>query len=45
VSFSVEDRRSECLLVNGQFIDEITMATILPVMRPNLNRKVGHDPP
>jgi RimJ/RimL family protein N-acetyltransferase len=28
--FSVEGRRAECLLVNGQFIDELTMAAILP---------------
>jgi hypothetical protein len=25
----VEGRRSECLLVDGQFIDELTMAVIL----------------
>ena len=28
--FTVEGRRAECLLVNGQFIDELTMATLLP---------------
>lgn len=28
--FTVEGRRSECLLVDGQFIDELTMATLLP---------------
>src|SRR5579859_2941533 len=31
MGFSVEGRRSECLLVNGQFIDELTMALLLPV--------------
>ena len=30
MGFSVEGRRSECLLVGGQFIDELTMAVILP---------------
>ncbi|SRR6266571_6337113 len=30
MGFSVEGRRSECLLVDGQFIDELTMAAILP---------------
>ena len=30
MGFSVEGRRSECLFVDGQFIDELTMATILP---------------
>jgi len=30
MGFSVEGRRSECLLVDGQFIDELTMAVILP---------------
>ena len=29
--FTVEGRRSECLLVDGQFIDELTMALLLPV--------------
>ena len=28
--FSVEGRRSECLFIDGQFIDELTMAVILP---------------
>src|SRR5690242_2869962 len=28
--FTVEGRRSECLFVDGQFIDELTMATLLP---------------
>jgi hypothetical protein len=30
VGFAVEGHRSECLFVEGQFIDELTMATILP---------------
>ena len=30
MGFSVEGRRSECLLVDGQFVDELTMAVILP---------------
>jgi RimJ/RimL family protein N-acetyltransferase len=30
MGFSVEGRRCECLLVNGQFVDELTMAVILP---------------
>ena len=30
MGFSVEGRRCECLLVDGQFIDELTMAVILP---------------
>ena len=30
MGFSVEGRRRECLLVDGQFIDELTMAVILP---------------
>jgi ribosomal protein S18 acetylase RimI-like enzyme len=29
--FTVEGRRSECLLVDGQFVDELTMALLLPV--------------
>ena len=32
--FTVEGRRSECLLVDGQFIDELTMATLLPTRQP-----------
>jgi RimJ/RimL family protein N-acetyltransferase len=28
--FAVEGRRSECLLIDGQFVDELTMAAILP---------------
>ena len=31
--FSVEGRRSECLLIDGRFIDELTMAVILPAER------------
>jgi len=30
MGFSVEGRRSECLLIEGQFVDELTMAAILP---------------
>ena len=30
MGFSVEGRRSECLLIDGRFIDELTMAMILP---------------
>ena len=30
MGFSVEGRRCECLLVDGRFIDELTMAVILP---------------
>jgi RimJ/RimL family protein N-acetyltransferase len=30
MGFSVEGRRSECLLIDGQFIDELTMALLLP---------------
>ena len=30
MGFSVEGRRSECLFIDGQFIDELTMAVILP---------------
>jgi RimJ/RimL family protein N-acetyltransferase len=30
MGFSVEGRRSECLLIDGRFIDELTMAVILP---------------
>ena len=28
--FSIEGRRSECLLIDGQFIDELYMAMVLP---------------
>ena len=31
MGFSIEGRRTECLLVDGQFVDELTMAAILPV--------------
>lgn len=31
MGFSVEGRRSECLFVDGQFIDELTLAAILPI--------------
>jgi RimJ/RimL family protein N-acetyltransferase len=31
MGFSVEGRRSECLLIDGRFIDELTMAVILPI--------------
>jgi len=30
MGFRVEGRRVECLLVDGQFVDELTMAAILP---------------
>jgi len=30
MGFTVEGRRSECLLIDGQFIDEFTMAAIIP---------------
>jgi hypothetical protein len=29
MSFSVAGRRSECLLIDGQFVDELYMAAIL----------------
>jgi RimJ/RimL family protein N-acetyltransferase len=29
MGFTVEGRRAECLLVDGQFVDELTMAAIL----------------
>ena len=31
--FSIEGRRSECLLIDGQFIDELYMAMVLPQPR------------
>jgi RimJ/RimL family protein N-acetyltransferase len=31
MGFSVEGRRAECLLIDGRFIDELTMAALLPV--------------
>jgi RimJ/RimL family protein N-acetyltransferase len=30
VGFSVEGRRAECLIVDGQFVDELHMAAIIP---------------
>ena len=36
MGFSVEGRRAECLFVDGQFIDELTMAAILPSAPPNV---------
>jgi RimJ/RimL family protein N-acetyltransferase len=30
MGFTVEGRRSECLLIDGTFVDELTMAVILP---------------
>jgi RimJ/RimL family protein N-acetyltransferase len=30
MGFTVEGRRSECLLIDDQFVDELTMAAILP---------------
>jgi RimJ/RimL family protein N-acetyltransferase len=32
MGFTVEGRRCECLLVDGQFVDELTMAAILPAL-------------
>jgi hypothetical protein len=37
MGFSVEGRRSECLLIDGQFIDELTMAVLLPARQPPPN--------
>jgi hypothetical protein len=34
MGFSVEGRRTECLIVDGQFIDELHMAVILPGAAP-----------
>jgi RimJ/RimL family protein N-acetyltransferase len=34
MGFAVEGRRAECLLIDGQFIDELTMAALLPVDAP-----------
>ncbi len=34
MGFSVEGRRAECLLVDGRFVDELTMAAILPAPLP-----------
>ncbi len=41
MGFTVEGRRVECLLVDGQLIDELTMAAILPVDAAELNRNVS----
>ncbi len=30
MGFSIEGRRSECLFLDGQFIDELTITAILP---------------
>jgi RimJ/RimL family protein N-acetyltransferase len=30
MGFSIEGRRSECLLVDGRFVDELYMAALLP---------------
>jgi RimJ/RimL family protein N-acetyltransferase len=32
MGFTVEGRRSECLLIDGQFVDELTMAVIIPAL-------------
>jgi RimJ/RimL family protein N-acetyltransferase len=37
MGFTVEGRRCECLLVDGQFIDELTMAAILPAQPPDVD--------
>ena len=34
MGFSIEGRRTECLLVDGQFVDELYMATLLPGAHP-----------
>jgi RimJ/RimL family protein N-acetyltransferase len=34
MGFSLEGRRKQCLIVDGQFVDELTMAAILPA-RPS----------
>src|SRR5262249_12671709 len=34
MGFSVEGRRAECLLIDGQFIDELTMAVLPPTPPP-----------
>jgi RimJ/RimL family protein N-acetyltransferase len=34
--FSVEGRRAECLLIDGQFIDELYMAMVLPQTQADL---------
>jgi RimJ/RimL family protein N-acetyltransferase len=30
MGFTIEGRRAECLVVDGQFIDQLTMAVLLP---------------
>jgi RimJ/RimL family protein N-acetyltransferase len=37
MGFSVEGRRAECLLIDGQFVDELTMAAILPGRPPDVD--------
>jgi RimJ/RimL family protein N-acetyltransferase len=34
LGFSIEGRRTECLLVDGQFVDELHMAALLPGAHP-----------
>jgi len=34
MGFSIEGRRTECLLVDGQFVDELYMAALLPGAHP-----------
>ena len=34
MGFSMEGRRAECLLIDGEFIDELTMAALLPTPPP-----------
>jgi RimJ/RimL family protein N-acetyltransferase len=34
MGFSLEGRRKQCLIVDGQFVDELTMAAILPARPP-----------
>jgi GNAT superfamily N-acetyltransferase len=34
MGFSIEGRRTECLLVDGQFVDELYMAALLPRAHP-----------
>jgi RimJ/RimL family protein N-acetyltransferase len=45
MGFSVEGRRAECLLINGQFIDELTMATLLPTPPAPLTPPAPITPP
>jgi hypothetical protein len=52
MGFPVEGRRPECLLVGGQFIDKLTMATLLPgppaaplsLARPPAGRRPARGP-